>query len=79
MTSPGTAIHTPLLEAARSNNPDCVAALTAAGADPEAPAHSPTYMKNFPDTEQETVRQYILSRAAEPRSLYSPEVVKLFQ
>ncbi|MEW9681205.1 hypothetical protein [Pseudomonas sp. TE50-2] len=56
MTSPGTAVHTPLLEAARSNNPDCVAALIAAGADPEAPAHSPTYMKNFPDTEQETVR-----------------------
>lgn len=72
-------IHTPLLEAARSNNPDCVAALIAAGADPEAPVHSPTYMKNFPDTEQETVRQYILSRAAKPRSLYSPEVVKLFQ
>lgn len=36
-------------------------------------------MKNFPDTEQETVRQYILSAATEPRSLYSPEVVKLFQ
>ncbi|MEE1890005.1 ankyrin repeat domain-containing protein [Pseudomonas carassii] len=72
-------VGTPLLEAARSHNPDCVAALIAAGADPDAPAHSPTYLKNFPDTEQKTVRQQVLAFSEKFDGLYSPEVVKLFQ
>ena len=72
-------VGTALLEAARSHNPDCVKALIAAGASLKAPAFSPTYMEQYPDTRQQTVREYVLSSAKESPILYSAEVTKLFK
>lgn len=72
-------VGTPLLEAARSYNPDCVKALIAAGASLKAPAYSPTYMAQYPETRQETVREYVLREAEKSPIVYSAKVAALFK
>lgn len=72
-------LGTALLEAARSHNPDCARALIAAGASLKAPAFSPTYMEQYPEIRQQTVREYVLSSTKELPILYSAEVTKLFK
>ncbi|WP_175821464.1 ankyrin repeat domain-containing protein [Burkholderia sp. BCC0419] len=72
-------VMTPLGEAASSDNPDCVKALLDAGAKKTALAFSESYVAADPSVKGKTVQQYVLSAAKKYPSLYSPEIVKLFE
>ncbi|WP_445658287.1 ankyrin repeat domain-containing protein [Achromobacter sp. NCFB-sbj8-Ac1-l] len=72
-------VETPLGEAAMSDNPDCVKALIAAGAEKTAPAYSPSYIAVRPSVQGVTVQQSVLSSAKKYPDLYSPSIVKLFE
>ncbi len=72
-------VKTPLGEAATSDNPDCVQALLDAGAKKTAPAFSQSYIAVDPSVKGRTVQQSVLSSAKKYPSLYSPEIVKLFE
>ncbi|MDD1014078.1 ankyrin repeat domain-containing protein [Pseudomonas rubra] len=72
-------VGTPLQEAARMDNPDCVAALIKAGASLKAPAFPESYLAKYPQAKQKTVQEYVLSAAEESPTLYTEEVVKLFK
>ncbi|HCD2062555.1 TPA: hypothetical protein NBJ75_004706, partial [Serratia marcescens] len=72
-------VGTPLLESLTSNNPDCVKALLAAGADKDALAFPAEYVAADPSVKGKTVRQNILGAAEKYPDLYSPEIVALFQ
>ncbi|MGE8393179.1 ankyrin repeat domain-containing protein [Pseudomonas sp. BIGb0427] len=72
-------VGTPLEEAARTDNPDCVAALIKAGSSLKAPAFPESYLAKYPQAKQQTVQEYVLSAAEESPTLYTEEVVKLFK
>lgn len=72
-------LKTPLGEAARSQNPDCVKALLDAGAKKTALAFPESYVAADPSVKGKTVQQTVLSSAKEYPSLYTPEIVKLFE
>ncbi|QBF24803.1 hypothetical protein EXN22_03505 [Pseudomonas tructae] len=72
-------VGTPLQEAARMDNPDCVAALIKAGASLQAPAFPESYLAKYPQAKQKTVQEYVLSAAEESPTLYTEEVVKQFK
>ncbi|RQS15560.1 ankyrin repeat domain-containing protein [Burkholderia sp. Bp9002] len=72
-------VMTPLGEAAMSNNPDCVQALLDAGAKKTAPAFMPSYIAVDPSVKGRTVQQSVQSSAKKYPTLYSPEIVKLFE
>ncbi|HIE1300340.1 MULTISPECIES: ankyrin repeat domain-containing protein [Burkholderia] len=72
-------VKTPLGEAATSANPDCVKALLDAGAKKTALAFADSYVAADPSVKGKTVQQIVLSSAKKYPSLYSPEIVKLFE
>jgi len=71
-------VGTPLLEATLTKNPDCVKALLAAGAQPDAIAYPDEYIKADPNAKGVTVRQDILKSAKEYPSIYDPVTLRLF-
>lgn len=72
------AVGTPLLEAAITKNPDCVKALLAAGANPDAIAYPDEYIKTDPAAKGMTVRKNILKYAKKYPTNYDKATLKLF-
>ncbi|HSC81786.1 MAG TPA: hypothetical protein VLC08_15615 [Chitinolyticbacter sp.] len=70
-------VATPLGEALISKNPDCVRALLAAGAKPDALMYPESFAKADPSVKGKTVRQQARQGLKENPNLYSKAVVDL--